>query len=261
MRLLITVFFICSILFVLPSCSSKQYQSLFEQKSINTIDTVSSKANPGIIGYRIKPQDIIQIRNLQNISYVVDAAPSASTGGGGSTGGSGQTYQVEEDGSVALPVIGHVNIAGLTRPQAAKLVEDLYRKSLLKDPIIELKITNLKVTLLGEVSSQGSFPLIKDKTTLVEMIGQAGGLTKGANETNIKIIRGDQLNPQVTLINLRDIQSINDPRAILQSGDIVYVSQNKRSVRNENLQNISAISQPALLLLNTALLILSFSRR
>lgn len=124
-----------------------------------------------------------------------------------------------------------------------------------------MKITNLKVTLLGEFKAQGNFPLVKDKTTLVEMIGEVGGLSDRANATNVKIIRGDQRNPQVTYINLRDIQSINDPRAILQNGDIIYASQNKRSIRNENLQNISTLTQPILLLLNTALIILSFSHR
>jgi polysaccharide export outer membrane protein len=260
MRILIYISSFLFILLVLTSCSGKQYQALFEQKTVNT-DTVSPKNNNDLSRYRIKPQDLLQIRNLQNISYVVDAPSSGNTSNGGSSAGAGQIYQVDEDGSVALPVIGHVAVAGLTRSQAEKLVEDLYRKNLLKDPIIELKITNLKVTMLGEVTGQGNFPLIKDKTTLIEMIGQAGGLTKNANETNIKIIRGDQNNPQITLINLRDVSSINDPRAILQNGDIVYVAQNKRSIRNENLQNITSIVQPALLLINTALLIISFSHR
>jgi polysaccharide export outer membrane protein len=258
MRIIIYFFSFFLITLVLTSCSGKQYQMFFEQKVANT-DTSRSRNND-LVNYHIKPQDMLQIRNLQNIKYVVDETPSTSGAGGGS-GGTGQVYQVDEDGSVALPVIGHVAVAGLTRVQAAKLIEDLYRKSLLKDPIIELKITNLKVTLLGEFKGQGNFPLVKDRTTLVEMIGQAGGLSDKANETNIKIIRGDQLNPQVTYINLRDIQSINDPRAILQNGDIVYVSQNKRSIRNENLQNVSTLVQPILLLFNTALVILSLSRR
>ncbi|WP_419701105.1 polysaccharide biosynthesis/export family protein [Mucilaginibacter sp. NFX135] len=212
--------------------------------------------------YRIQPQDILQIRNLQNVKYIVDEAPvsttTSSTGTGTSTG---QTFQVDDDGTVALPVIGHVAVGGLTRPEAAKLIEGLYRKSLLKDPIIELKIVNLKVTLLGEIKGQGNYPLTKDRTTLVEMIGAAGGLTEKANETNIQIIRGDQANPQVTTINLRNIQAINDPRAILQNGDIIYIAQNKRAVRNENLQNVSVISQPVLLLLNTALIIFTLAHR
>ncbi len=261
MRRSIYIYSCSLILLVLTSCAGKQYQVLFEQKTPVT-DTTSSKSTGDLSGYHIKSQDILQIRNLQNIKYVVDESPSGSSQTGGAGGaGSGQTYQVEEDGTVALPVVGHVAVAGLTRSQAAKLIEDLYRKKLLKDPIIELKITNLKVTLLGEFKGQGNFPLLKDRTTLVEMIGEAGGLSERANETNIKIIRGDQLNPQVTYINLRDIQSINDPRAILQSGDIIYASQNKRAIRSDKLQNLSTLTQPILLLLNTALVILSLSRR
>jgi len=263
MRLYTFIILFFGILFTLTSCSNKQYQSLFEQKSVVT-DTSLHKPAVSTIPYRIKSQDILQIRNLQNVKYIVDEAPSGgasavATSGGGITGG--QTYQVEDDSTVTLPVIGHVQVVGLTRAEAAKKIEGLYRKSLLKDPIIELKITNLKVTLLGEIKAQGNFPLVKDRTTLVEMIGAAGGLTEKANETNIQIIRGDQLNPQVTSINLRDIQSINDPRAVLQNGDIIYIAQNKRAIRNENLQSLSVISQPALLLLNTALIIFTLSRR
>jgi len=259
MRILTNIFLPVLLLFSLASCSNRPYQVLFTQKGMNS-DTISAKTNPNLGGYRIKPQDMLQIRNLQNMSYIVDApTTSGSSVSGG--GGTGQTYQVDDDGTVALPVIGHIAVAGLTRAQAAKLVENLYRKSLLKDPIIELKIANQKVTLLGEFTAQGNFPLVKDRTTLVEMIGQAGGLSKNANETNIKIIRGDQKNPDITFVNLRDIESINDPKAILLNGDIVYVSPNKRAIRNENLQNVSSLVQPVLLLINTALLIISFSHR
>ena len=259
MRNYIPTCLIIGIFFLLTSCSSKQYQYLFEQKN-NVTDTTSKGSDVTTGPYRIKAQDILQIRNLQSIKYIVDETPSTNTGGGGS-GNTGQTFQVDDDGTVALPAIGHVKVAGLTRPEAAKQIEELYRKSLLKDPIIELKIVNLKVTILGEIKGQGNYTLTKDRTTLVELIGEAGGLTDKANEANVKIIRGDQKNPQVTEINLRDIQSINDPHAILQSGDVIYIAQNKRAVRNDKLQNLSIITQPVLLLLNTALIIFTLSHR
>jgi polysaccharide export outer membrane protein len=154
-----------------------------------------------------------------------------------------------------------VPISGLTRIEATKKIEGLYRKELLKDPIIELKIVNLKVTLFGEVGNQGNLPLLKDNTTLVEMIGQAGGLTAAANEKNVKIIRGSGANKTVTEIDMGDINSISDPRAILQNGDIIYVSQNKQAIRTNKLQNFNTIVQPALVILNTALLILTLSRQ
>jgi polysaccharide export outer membrane protein len=244
--------------FVFASCSNKQYQVLFEQKKLIS-DTTSQNNNTGLTNYRITPQDILQIRNLQNSKSIVDINPT--TTGGTSVGpGNGDTFQVEVDGTVALTGLGHVQVAGLTRFEAQKLIEDLYRKNFLKDPIIEVKIINLKVTVLGEIKSQGELPLTKDKTTLVELIGQAGGLTENANETNVKIIRGSQKNPQVTIIDLSNIQSINDPKAVLQNGDVIYISKNKRAVRNEKIQNFSVIFQPVILLINTALIIVSIVR-
>jgi polysaccharide export outer membrane protein len=262
LRFLINFFIISGVLLVFSSCSNKQYQTLFEQRTAIS-DTSSQKSAVTLDSYHIQPQDVLQIRNLQNMSYIVDQPVTAGTTGssGGGSNSGGQTYQVEEDGTVGLPVIGRVPVVGLTRSEAQKKVETLYKDSVLRNPIIELKIVNLKVTLLGEVKAQGNIPLVKDKTTLVEIIGQAGGLTDRANETNIKIIRGDEKNPKVIIADLNDIKSINDPNNVLQNGDIIYVSQNKRAVRNDNIQNFSTISSPILLLLNTALIILSLSRR
>jgi polysaccharide export outer membrane protein len=252
--LVLVLFFICS------SCSNKQYQSLFERKSPTIADSTVLKSFANIVNYRIKAQDILQIRNLQNSKSLIDLAPTASTPVTQGNTPLGDTYQVEDDGTVALTGLGHIYVAGLTRAGAEKYIEDQYRKDL-KNPVIELKIVNLKVTLLGEVKSQTSYPLLKDRVTLVEIIGEAGGLTDKADEKNIEIIRGGQINPIIISIDLSDIKSISDPRTILQSGDIIYVPQNKRAVRNEKVTNFASIIQPGLLILSTAILIISFARR
>jgi polysaccharide export outer membrane protein len=259
MRHLIYTYITLGILLVCTSCSNKQYQVLFEKRNSISDSTLQKNAN-GYEYYKIKPQDILQIRNLQSIKYIVDETPT-TVGTSGGTTSQGQTYQVEEDGTVALPGIGHVLVTGLTRAEAEKFIENTYRKNLLKDPIIDLKIVNLKVTLLGEIKAQGNYTLTKDKTTLVELIGEAGGLTDRSDEKNVKIIRGSGKNPQVIKINLNNIASINDPSTILHSGDIIYIAQNKRGIRADNLQNFSVIAQPALLLFNTALIIFTLIRR
>jgi polysaccharide export outer membrane protein len=257
MRFLIYTYLFFSVIFVLASCSDKQYQALFEKKELMT-DSLSRKAATPIVDYRIQPQDILQIRNLQRLSYIVDVpGNSGISSGGGSSADA--TFQVEEDGNVALPVIGHVQVEGLTRVEATKKIEDLYRAVLLKDPIIELKIINLKVTILGEIKAQGNYPLIKDRTTLVEMIGEAGGLTDRANESDVRIIRGTKNSPEVKQFDLGDISSISDPAAILHNGDIIYIAENKRAVRVDKLSTFSVILQPALIVLNTALIIFTLA--
>jgi len=259
--------------FTFPSCSYKQQQVLF-QLPASAADSArynQAGSGSGTSDYHIKSQDILQIRNLQNSKYIVDEAPSGTTGGstmgggsntgGGTSAGEGQTYQVEDDGTVALPLIGHIQVAGLTRAEAAKKVEELYRQNVLVNPIIDLKIVNLKVTILGEIRTPGNYPLVKDKTNLVEMIGQAGGLTEKANEKTIKIIRGDPKNPLVAEIDLSKIQTLADPRLILQNNDIIYIAQNKRAIKGDQLQNVTTTLQPGLIILNTALIIYTLIHR
>ena len=248
-----------SLLFVLSSCSYKQDQLLFQQKQ--GLDSASAQNTPALVRYRIQPQDILQIRNLQNISYIIGDAPSANTSASGGALPQGQNFQVEEDGNVALPVIGRVQVEGLTRQEASNKIEELYKKSLLKDPIIELKIVNLKITVLGEIKTPGNYPLVKDKTTLIELIGEAGGLTDKANETNVEIIRGDPAHPSVTRIDLSNIRSLSNPDGILQNGDIIYIAKNKRAIQTDKITTFSTIIQPALIVLNTVLIIFTLARR
>ncbi|HTI60967.1 polysaccharide biosynthesis/export family protein [Mucilaginibacter sp.] len=263
-----TLLFFSIIIF--QSCSTKQQQILFQQQmsAADSLKQISeANAGSGTSDYHIQSQDILQIRNLQNARYIVDATPStvsaggASLGASGTTSGEGQSYQVQDDGTVALPLIGHVQVAGLTRAEAQKKIEAIYSKDVLVNPIIDLKITNLKVTILGEVKAQGNYPLIKDKTNLIELIGEAGGFTDKANEKTVKIIRGDPKKPQVTELDLSQVKTLADPRIILKNNDIIYIAQNKRAIKSDNLQSVTTTLQPALIILNTALIIYTLIHR
>ena len=258
MRILFTpvilvLFLICS------SCSNKQYQSLFEKKGYSS-DSVLQKNVANIVNYRIKPQDILQIRNLQNSKTIIDLNPVINSGSGQSAAPLSENFQVEDDGTIALTGLGHVRVEGLTRMEAEKYIESLYLKEL-KNPVIELKITNLKVSIFGEVKGQANYTLTKDRVTLVEMLGEAGGLTDKADEKNIKIIRQTSLKPIVIQVDMSDIRSISDPKTILQSGDVIFIPENHRAVRNENVTNLSQILQPGLLIFSTVLLIITVVRR
>jgi len=232
---------------LLCSCSYKQQHVLFEQKDqAEQITAAQTQPTP----YHIKTDDVLQIRNLQDYKYLINESGAAKP-----DAASAQSYQVDEDGKVTLPVIGHVNVNGLTRSEAEKKIERLYRDSLLKNPIIELKILNLKVTILGEVKGQGNYPLTNERTTLVDIIGQAGGLDATADEKNIKIIRGGKGSQQIIWADLGNINTLKDPQIILQNDDIIYVAKNKGAIRNDKLQNFSTVVQPSLLILNTALIL------
>src|SRR5690606_22979259 len=128
----------------------------------------------------------------------------------------------EADGSVIVPVLGSVKLGGLNRLEAQELLTKLYSQELLKDPIITVTIVNYQITFLGEFNKQGNYTLQKEQNHLVQLIGEAGGLTNRANKRRIKIIRGDLSNPEVLVANLEDINSLSNPKLYLKNNDIIY---------------------------------------
>jgi polysaccharide export outer membrane protein len=101
---------------ICSSCSNKQYQVLFERNKTLAAD---SGLTTGNYQYHIKSQDILEIRNLQNSKNIVDLNPVQANGSAqGAASTQSETYQVEEDGTVALTGLGHVQVVGLTRFEA-----------------------------------------------------------------------------------------------------------------------------------------------
>jgi len=247
---------------LISACSQVQYQPLFQAAKNNSNNAYTEANNSE--DYKIKPQDIIQVRNLQSGEILLNSkTPGAniSANESGNTTGD-QTFQVDDDGTVLLPAIGKIKVAGYTRKEAQSMVEQAYRKDVFTNPIIELKITSLQVTIFGEAKTQGNIRLTKEHMNLTEVIGMAGGFTERADASNIQIIRGQQKNPKVINVDMTDIQAINDPAAILQNGDFVYVAMNKRAAKSANLQNFTTSTfQPLLLVVNVALILFTLIRR
>jgi len=251
-------------LLLLNSCGSRNKQSLFN--GANYIDPemvkdvyVINDQGQGDIYYKIKVNDVISVRNLQNMEFGVTGSTESSVSAS-TKGDSGPTFPVDVTGTVNLPAIGKVLLAGLTRREATLKLQELYEAKSLKNPIIELTIVNVKVTMLGEFNIKGNFLLERDNTTLIDMIGQAGGLTKDADPRTLRIIRGDKSNPEIILANLTNINTLANKKIILQNNDIIVVEPTKNVVAAAKLQNMNNIIQPLLVVVNLAILVFTLTR-
>jgi len=263
MRILYTTYCILGLLLILASCTYKHTQAVTSKKTPVAAPIADSiliqNAITNISNYRIQSQDLLQIRNMQNSKSIADLTPltSASQAGAATTTNTqAETFLVEDDGTVALTGLGHIKVAGLTRAEAGKYIEDLYKKELLTNPIIDVKIVNLKVTILGEVKTPGNYPLVKDRNTLIEMIANAGGFTEVADQKDIKIIR----DTTVAKIDLNNLNSIAGQRTVIQNNDVIIIAKNQKTLQKENLQNIITTAQPFLILLSTILVVLSITK-
>lgn len=137
-----------------------------------------------------------------------------------------RTVQIDPSGNIHFPLIGEMKASGLTIAQLReKMAEQL--STFIVDPQVDINITslkNMKVFVLGEVKSPGSFDW---RTGMLawEGISYAGGFTTDANEENILLVRSENGKAAIKALNLRSmLKGENLTQDIyLRNGDVVYV--------------------------------------
>jgi polysaccharide export outer membrane protein len=137
-------------------------------------------------------------------------------------------YQVASDGTVDLPYVQTLPVAGLEPQEIARLVrQHLIEKKVLVDPIVVVQVKEYHsrtVILLGQVAKPGSFTLTPG-LTLMQAISLAGGLTQLANDDNVTLTRKVESGTRTVNISVDAITDGKAPDVPLQSGDRIYVHE------------------------------------
>ena len=139
----------------------------------------------------------------------------------------GKYISIDNQGEITLPLIGKVKIAGLTAREADLYIARLYSKYL-KNPIVYLRALNNTITLLGEVNTPGNYVLDKERKSLLEIIGDAGGFTNYADKTQIKILRRlENAEMEEIQIDLTEIETLYEVDISLRSRDVIYIPERR----------------------------------
>ncbi|MES2648340.1 MAG: polysaccharide biosynthesis/export family protein [Bacteroidota bacterium] len=141
-------------------------------------------------------------------------------------GNAGRTgYTVDAEGNINMPVLGKINVEGLEKPAMEKILLQKL-EPYVKNPVVNISFMNFRVLTLGDVGSQG-FKIMNEKSTVLDAIGMAGGLTDAGRRTDILLIR--QLpggKKSYTRLNLNDASIFASPYFQLQQNDVIYVLPN-----------------------------------
>lgn len=169
-------------------------------------------------------------------------------------------YLVNQQGDLQLYKIGTIRAEGLTKEQLADTLEYLYTKNdLLKNPYVEVRFLNYKVTVIGEVNKPGPISVPTDKLNAFEAIGLAGDITVYGRRDNLLIVREVNGTRQFGKLNLKDPNVFLSPYYYLQQNDMVFVdvAKNKSFVNNQNAFQTISISAS---IISIAVLIISLIR-
>ncbi len=138
---------------------------------------------------------------------------------------------VSSDGTIDLPLIGVIRVAGLTTRGVSTLLNREYARYI-KHAHVTVDLLNKRVFVLGEVRRPGRVDISEETTTLLEVLANAGDLTDFAAKNSIKIIRGTRSKPEVETVDLTQLSSLSSNKLILFPNDVVYVSPNEYKQKN-----------------------------
>lgn len=168
-------------------------------------------------------------------------------------------YSVDANGDINFPIIGKIHVEGMNRQEVAEAVKSKL-SSEIKDASVTVEFANMFVSVLGEVNKRGKFNIVKDRTTIMEVLGEAGDLTIQGLRTNVKVIRTNGDKQEVYTIDLTNAKELaSSPAYYLQQNDVVYVEPNlmrkrQNSVNGNNVLSTSFWISVASLLTSVALL-------
>lgn len=161
-----------------------------------------------------------------------------------------QNYLVDRNGYIQFPVLGSVKLGGLSREKALeKLVTEI--KVYIKEPIVNLRIINFKISVIGEVNRPGSFNVATERVTLPEAISMAGDMTIYGKRDNVLVIRETNGVKNHVFVDMTKSDFINSPFYYLTQNDLVVVEPNKTRINSSAVGPNITVGISALSLLLT----------
>lgn len=226
------LFLVCSVVTnFLLSCASTKKVAYFNDQPEGAINVTTP-----VLQQTINPNDIlsISVSSLNPEASVIfnnPTAVSSTSTGVGVVSRPNSGYLVELDGSIQFPVLGRIQVVGLTKSELTEFLrKTLVDKKLLIDPIVTVNFLNFRVTVLGEVSHPTVVNVPNEKISLLEAIGMAGDLTIYARRDNLLVIREEKGKRILKRINLNSGNIFTSPYYYLKANDIVYAEPNGTKV-------------------------------
>lgn len=204
------------ILIVLSFTSCKTADNVAYFQNINNLN--SDKFNNTNYESNIVEDDLLNI-------IVTSIDPSAVVMFNVTNLGQPVPYLVDNGGYINYPVLGKIHVAGKTRSEVVDMLEKQI-SNYVKSPIIDVKIANYKVSVLGEVMHPGTFNVPSERVTILDAISLAGDLTIYGDRKKVTLIRENMGKKEYHVFDLTNTDLLNSPYYYLKQNDVVYVEPN-----------------------------------
>lgn len=148
-------------------------------------------------------------------------------------------YLVDSNGNINLPTVGEIHVAGLTKEEAIQLLQKEISTKYVKDAIVNIRILNYKITVLGEVNRPGVYTVADERISIPQALALAGDLTIYGQRHDVQLTRIENGEKKTYYFDLTSPDIFSSPNYYLLQNDVLYVAPNGTRVRSSTFnQNI-----------------------
>lgn len=270
MRHLYLKLLFCISILLLSSCTA--YKKIPYLENATTLSDDQLKASATIYQAKIMPNDILRITvnsqtpgvaaafNLPLLAQGSEDINISTYTSSSANNGIIQNYIVDKEGNITFPILGTISVNGLTRVQLEnKLTDFIYPKYITEKPVVNVRFSNYKVSVLGEVTKPGVYTSENDVMTLFDALALAGDLTIYGKRENIMLLRENEKGElAVHTINLQDKNILlNKEIYYLQQNDKIIVSPNKTRGNSSGIGAVESLGLSAISILISVIAIIT----
>ena len=219
MRKIFTHILIVSILSMLTSCYGyRQVGLLQERDNLPQYDSVAYKP------YRLQVNDEIIYRVITMDETLAKTLSSNET----TNSQYANSYRIYSDGTVDIPFLAPVKLAGLTELEAQDTLRKAFRE-IIPDADVKLAMYNKRFTVMGDARS-GVYNIYKERMTIFQALAMSGDLMNSGDRRHVRIIRPrGNGEPEVLEFDIRPNSIINSEYYYVYPNDLIYVSRDSGS--------------------------------
>jgi len=212
---------------IFASCVPQKKMLYLKDAEMLTENLSKEYVNDRTLNYKLQPGDNLYIRALN----VVDERNAAALNGEVTNRSYNmtndasiylQSYTVDEQGFIEMPLIGKVEVKNLTVDEAKNKLQSLLDQYVNQTTLI-VKLSNFNITMLGEVTKPGMYKVYQSQINLFEAISMAGNMTGFAKRNEVKIIRQTDNGSEIHTVDMGQADILSSDFYYLKPNDIIYV--------------------------------------
>lgn len=221
--------------FVLVLLSVCLLSSCITARKVNYLQNSSMKIpsyndEVGYEEYTLMPTDKLFIRVYspdQKINSIYNGSNQNMSMMMGSTDYSDlYTYQIREDGTIKLPIVGYLNVKGLSIRQAKQKIESSIRSVMVDECAVDVRVVGRYFSIIGS-GTNGRYPIMREKMNIFQALALAGDINTYGDRSSIKILRESPSGTNVSVFDIRSKEIINSEYYYIQPNDVIYIQDVK----------------------------------